>query len=655
MKFHTLVLCLASLWTAAAQTVTSARATQEDLAAKELQSLMDVKVITASKFPEKMADAPGIVTVVRQDELRRFGAITLREVLERAAGLMGGSTYFTDRSVVAVGGDQARIDGGHILFLINGRPTREILQGGIISDLLESFPIGVLERIEVIRGPGSVLYGSNAFSGVVNLITKKAEGTTLAITSMGAGQGAGAGSGLVTFEHGDLNIVGGAQFHQRPDWRTTYRALNPFIGAVSTEAIHIQDHGPGAYLGVSYKGLRVMSTFTEWKNSFYLAGTVGENLWRRGFADVGYDLKARDGWDMSFNLTYTRNKLHSSKFPEIDRDSHEVLVEWTNSLRLSMRDRVTFGTLFNHQSGREVLWNVDPNLVVSQGSRPGGALYAQLDHQLLDTVKLTGGLQANKIGELAWKVVPRAGVIWSPTAHVAVKALYSEAFRAPSINETRLNTFGFLGNPALRPETVGTVDLNLSYQGNRIYSSITYYHSSQSDSIVVPAPDPVTGVYTYSNLGRATFQGGVVEGKYYFKKSLFAMGSLMYQANRDGAGHRNITPIANWGAKAGLSYEAANGFSASAFDNYQGPVSYGAGGLNPAAGSYHLPSARLRFDLSKYLRADAKTGWALFVYGDNLTNRQVWTPEWGGNAAETIPMFRGRTVYFGLEMTLRKE
>ena len=76
--------------------------------------------------------------------------------------------------MVAARGDQTQINGGHILFLINGRPTREVLEGGIVSDLLEAFPVGILERIEVIKGPGSVLYGSDAFSAVVNLITQKA-------------------------------------------------------------------------------------------------------------------------------------------------------------------------------------------------------------------------------------------------------------------------------------------------------------------------------------------------------------------------------------------------------------------------------------------------------------------------------------------------
>jgi outer membrane receptor for ferrienterochelin and colicins len=102
-----------------------------DLSNLDLQSLMNTKVITASKFSEKLSDAPGVMSVVTRDELRRFGGMTPREILERVPGLAGSTASFTDRSIIAAGGDQTQINGGHILFLINGRPTREILEGSV--------------------------------------------------------------------------------------------------------------------------------------------------------------------------------------------------------------------------------------------------------------------------------------------------------------------------------------------------------------------------------------------------------------------------------------------------------------------------------------------------------------------------------------------
>src|SRR5436190_1045280 len=84
---------------------------------------------------------------------------------------------------------------------------------------------------------------------------------------------------------------------------------------------------------------------------------------------------------------------------------------------------------------------------VGNGVGPGGAFYGQWDHQLLDTVKLVGGFQFNKVDTIAVNAVPRIGMIWNPTSHVGVKALYSGAFRAASINETGLNHPALEGTP----------------------------------------------------------------------------------------------------------------------------------------------------------------------------------------------------------------
>jgi outer membrane receptor for ferrienterochelin and colicin len=156
----------------------------------DLESLMDVKVTTASRFEDKLSDAPSIMSVVTSDELRRFSGLTLNEILQTVPGLTGSTQFFIDRSMVSALGDQTKTDGSHILFLINGRPTREVMDGGIISDLLESFPVDILERIEVIKGPGSVLYGSNAFSAVVNLITKKADTNEITVKAEEGARGA---------------------------------------------------------------------------------------------------------------------------------------------------------------------------------------------------------------------------------------------------------------------------------------------------------------------------------------------------------------------------------------------------------------------------------------------------------------------------------
>jgi outer membrane receptor for ferrienterochelin and colicins len=250
---------------------------QKNPFALDLDSLLNMKVFTASKFSENLVDAPGVITVVTRDELRRFGGITLREILERVAGLSGSTASFTDRSIISVRGDQTKINGGHILYLINGRPTREILEGGISGDLLEAFPVTVLERIEVVRGPGSVLYGSNAFSGVVNLITQKAESDGLTVSALGSAGPGVATSGQASLRRGNFSLLAAGQFHQKPGWSTLC-----YTSYGGLEHPEIPDRGKGGYLSVDYKGLSVMSSFTEWKTS-YIEGAVGEARWDNFF------------------------------------------------------------------------------------------------------------------------------------------------------------------------------------------------------------------------------------------------------------------------------------------------------------------------------------------------------------------------------------
>ena len=268
-------------------------------------------------------------------------------------------------------------------------------------------------------------------------------------------------------------------------------------------------------------------------------------------------------------------------------------------------------------------------------------------------MKLVGGFQVNKIAGTGVNVVPRAGVVWNPTPHIGVKALYSGAFRAPSINETLLNHPGLQGTLGLKPEKVGTLDLSVSYQANRFQGALTYFHSRQTDSIVVDT-EPV--IWKYENLGKATFQGFELEGKYYLRKSFFLTGSLSYQANADGNGNSNITPVPNFGAKGGVSYRRENGLTLSIFDNYQGALPGFSGvTMNPGPTAYHMLSSNVRYDLSRYLGSKDKGGIALFAHAENLGNYQVWLPDWGDNSGDTMPVNRGRTVYFGIEFSLGQE
>jgi len=618
----------------------------------DLDSLSNTKVTTASKFAEKLSDAPSVITVVSQDEIARFGGITLAEILSRVAGLNISSGFFQDRTTVAIGGDQSRLDSGHVLFLINGRPIREILEGGVSTDLLQSFPVGILERIEVIKGPGSVLYGSDAYSGVINLITKKAVDKSLRISAAGGANAATANSAEALYAHGDLNVVAAGQYHQMPVWNTPFGFLPGPTNPRSIQNLSQPDNGEGAYLGVNFKGFSFMSSYTGQDGDGFVRGVIGDVRWKRAFTDLGYKIKPAAKWDMSFNFTYTRNIFEAPSYPSIHRDSYEALFEWTNSITLSEKDHLTFGALADHIAGTETITSTTPALVDAQGSRNSSGVYAELDHKLTDYLKLVGGFQVNKIGAIAANVVPRAGIIWTPTSEFTVKALYGGAYRAPSLDETLINHPGLQGNPSLVPETVGTLNLQASYQTNRFLMSVDYFHSRQKHLIVEDAAYFPT---RYVNLAApAIFQGVDWESKYYFTKNWFAMASALYQTNHD-ASVSPLSPIPAFSAKAGVSYQGQGGFTLSIFDAYQGHTPGYSQAINPLPDAVHSVSAHFRYDLSKRWFKSDKRGFAPFIYADNLANTPVWLPLWGSGTLNTAPVNRGRTIFFGIEFWQKAE
>jgi outer membrane receptor protein involved in Fe transport len=299
-------------------------------------------------------------------------------------------------------------------------------------------------------------------------------------------------------------------------------------------------------------------------------------------------------------------------------------------------------------------------MVLSDGRRRSEAVYAQLDHQLLTTVKLIGGFQANRIGRLKVDVVPRIGVICNPTPHFDIKALYSGAFRAPSLNETLIDYVppawvggpSLMGNRNLVPEMVATVDIGVGYQGNRFQAEAGYFHNKQTDSIVLAN---ATTAGEYVNLGGVTFHGVELEGKYYFANSFFVTGSAIYQGNRDSNGNSNVTPIANFSSKAGISYELESRVTMSLFDDFEGPLHGYTAAINPKPGAYDMLNAHVRYDLSKWLPANSRSTVALVVHANNLVNKAVWLPDWKDQPGDSIFFNRGRTVYAGLEVSLKKE
>jgi outer membrane receptor for ferrienterochelin and colicins len=625
-----------------------------DVPSEELLFIEIPSVVTASKTEEKICDAPGLITVVSQDELARFGWTTLKDILEHVPSLIGSTVYMTDRSIIAIRGAQFKENNVHVLLLVNGRPIREGLEGGIVSETLESFPVSIIERIEVIKGPGSVLYGSGAFAGVVNVITENASTNTAAVTGLVGRDGAVTTLAKAALTTGDVSIALAGQYHQKPDWETPYDyTVTDSVGQVSVvhNSATIPNKGPGLFLDAKYRHLRLMSSYTQWENAFFIPDfqAFGDAKWEKTFADLGYGLSVHPKWNMDFNVTYTRSLFNVASFPNVDRDSYVLTGEWANFINPIERYGIVLGGSYNYIKGEELFTAVTPPARISHGDQRSLGLYTQMDYWLSpEKVKAIAGVQVNKVENIDWDAVPRAGIIFHPLTHVNVKALYSQAFRAPSINETGLNHPALQGNPDLESEKVDTYDLGVNYDKEMIQCGVSYFYSKLTAiirTVRTPGQTPF-----YDNIGEVTIQGVEFAGKYYVSRALLLTGSALYQHNEDKDGNEDLTPIANFGAKAGVSYEWRGKATVSVSDIYQDDLAckYDTQ-VNPSPGSYHLMSAECRFNLGRCTGSSLSDELSLVFRADNVLDEQIWLPNWGMLMGSSIPVDQGRVVYLGAE------
>lgn len=248
-------------------------------------------------------------------------------------------------------------------------------------------------------------------------------------------------------------------------------------------------------------------------------------------------------------------------------------------------------------------------------------------------------------------MVPRTAIIWNPSKHLSFKALYSEAYRTPSIIELSLDQPFRQGNSNLQPETVGTFDLGVNYRNDKFEIGVNYFHSKLNDIISL---DHSSDIPTYQNLGETIFNGGEMETRYYFTRELFFTASALYQTNENDSGEEDVSSTANFLAKAGVSYSWNKGISLGVFNCYQGALddSYQATINNSPIESFNLLSAHGSFNINKLLLPKLKQQMSLFIHADNLLDKEIWTFTKAGQQNSSVPFNQGRIVYAGFVFKL---
>jgi outer membrane receptor for ferrienterochelin and colicin len=625
--------------------------TPDDLGAA-LEELLNTRITVASKTAESLNQAPGIITVVSRMEIEGYASQNLGEVLNRVVSMsLLSPDIFPNQSVV-VRGQETTPYNNHILVLLDGRPVRDPITGGLNGPTWNSFPLSVVERLEIIRGPGSVLYGSCAYSGVVNIVTRdrKEDGTSGSAALAAGNNGAFTQSGNVLFRSGDFHGIVGATQYMDTGQQESFVDYSGTAG--SAKFFH---HSLGAVAHLDYRGLTVNAyqgnydPYTLEGSSETWMNPATRNQQIATHLDTGYSADVSSTVNLGANVTYNRTEwltgdrwaTASPGVPPGTTTGNALLFEFTARIVPTTGFNIILGG-----GGEKSDWG---GALVIDGNQTATFLYAQADYRL-DAVKLIGGMQYNKLQDIKGNVSPRLGLVWDVTPEVCAKVLYSSAFRKGYPNETGFNVSIFHGNPLLQPELITTLETQLMYQGKAFQGSLTYYSSQMKDIIirqVFPNPGATPPIYLkYVNGGTWNFSGFEAEGRYSITPSLLFSASASYQTNKTEAGVENANLHPSTMVKAGFLYHAG-GWSAGLFDIYSGApkatttVDPTSKVVNPEAGTSNLVSAKVGWKVWESHGRSLN----LSVESNNLLDKNITYPDYPNKAVNTfLPLNAGRSV-----------
>ncbi|MBW2653572.1 MAG: TonB-dependent receptor [Deltaproteobacteria bacterium] len=504
---------------------------QEDSKDDNSISTLEEIVVTAGRVKEKKEDVTINITVVTEEQIQQSSAQDLGDLLAKQGFMI--REYPNSLISVEIRGFKTETHGNdlasNVLILINGRRAGT---GNLAKIMMDN-----VERIEIIRGPGSVQYGASAMGGIVNVITKQGHGkpSVYAQGTLGSWDNQKFSAGASgQFKNFDFSFSGSSE--SQDDYNTARGDKYFNTGFDSKERISVNagwTFVPDNRIGVTYTGYEGEGI----GNPGRLSQNDLDNYVDHAIntVDFVYDGQTTDGF-MIWNLRYFNGKDEYETFdPENYGSKHkyfrdtdqqgaqaQLTVKWDHAHVTAGIDWTSYEITNSYTiDGSENTYDnpaaflmaktklFDDKLVLSVGGRYDRYDVDSDDGQSTDETNWSSSLGA------AYKFTPG----------LSVRVNYGEAFRMPTADQLYMyddySAWGFgiwSGNPDLDPEKSKTYEIGLDFSKKSVSGGITYFHTNFEDKISY-AYDPVDDVTRYENVDGATISG--IEGTLQFDVGAF--------------------------------------------------------------------------------------------------------------------------------------
>jgi len=603
----------------------------EDASEFSLAELLNIEVVTGTKSARKISEAPVIIGVYTGKEISSFGVDNLYELLSSLPGIEVMETYYGYTVIQFRGILQAHYNNKSSL-LLNGQPLYDQM---VSSYYLEQIPVSSIQRIEIVRGSGGVLYGTNAYAGVINIITKKGIDIDGALASIKMGRfNTKALRFVMGKEINGLDIFFAGEFNQSDGYKKTVTwdedDVNPpdslYGNSSGSRIMGYYPDDPNAYendytnffTSLKYKDFTLNAIYFEnEKDKFGIIPTLtstGERKLQGYGMNLKYNHSLKEGKaDFSAIVWYDRiqkNERVNAYPPVLRAPNHKDEQEYSghkSGAQVEINAALTSKLTLLSGIGMEIS-KADPyyfflteTLSERIQDEPANAIpeaqttndfwaFFQTEYKAGNHMSFLAGGRYNKNKQAGGVFIPSLGMVYSVNQNLSFKLLYAGGFRNPSFFEKYVRTVNILaGVESLEPEKINSFDLgmdlslsNFNFRLNAFYAKTDKLIGRRGLTLSDTAALNLETGYgsgpmewkqgaVYANGGSDDYYGLELSVQGNPVNQLNFRGNLSYKKGKDNQGNE-LLYFSPWLANVGVIYRPTKRISVSAVIKYVGKI-----------------------------------------------------------------------------------
>ena len=640
-------------------------------------------VSIATGYSESIQTAPAVTTVVTAQQIRDSGARDLIDILAFVPGFFVGRTAHSVEPVIAVRGFTSSFN-QTVLVLLDGIPQTERVFGDRLA-LLGIVPLDIIERVEIMRGPGSALYGADAYSAVVSVVTRR---TPPDQTQIAVGGGSRQTRDARLFgggRAGDFDVVGALEYRESDgdapfiaaDLQTDLDALFGTRASLAPGEANTHRGQFGAHLNATGEDTALMLRAALGRDIGMNVGLAGaldpfghidtttvEGLFEKTAKGSNWD--AKGAVDGAF-LRYEMNDVHYFPPGAFGFFPEGVIADTRfEEYRLRLQGRLDYTGLARHrltvgagaESGEVRLKSERRNYSIVGGAvvpigplqDTGDALglgassfsrdllfvYGQDEWDFHSDWTLTWGVRYDRYSDFGDILSPRLALVWNASPYLTAKLIYGRGFRGPSLLDTEARHIpAIAGNPDLKPEKLDSLELAFDYRPReQLTARLNVFYQRTEDQIRLQNDGGPTS--RPENVGRQKGRGLELEAWWDIDRDTRLYGAYAYQDNTDETTGEDAGYTPHHQALARLLHRSRPWlFSVQA--RHVGRRDRIAEDTRPAADTYTLVDALVRRDITPGLEAGLEIR--------NLFDADAEEAGFGTAFPGDIPL-PGRTFFF---------